>query len=83
MSATDTTWLYSANFGSGACSPQGWTTVDLTAPAAGDYWHVDDYAGLSFGPIAGSKSLWCGARSTTACSFQTFPGYGNSWNQRW
>ncbi len=84
----ETTWLYSANFNTSpsACTPQGWTTVDLTASAGGDFWHVDDYAGLSFSAVTGTKSLWCGARTlpqVAACSYQTLPGYGNLWDQRW
>ena len=85
LAANDTTWLYSANFNGQTCQTQGWTSSDLTAQS-GDYWHVDDYAGLPFGPVAGAKSLWCGARAGTdpiRCSYLALPGYGNSWNQSW
>ncbi len=72
----------------GGPDPQGWTSVDLTAQS-GQYWHVDDFAGLGGGtfgalaPIDGSKSLWCGARPGTPdpCSYATWPGYGNDWIQ--
>jgi hypothetical protein len=83
--ASDTTWLLSSNFNGSTCNPQGWTSVDITAQT-GDFWHVDDYAGLSFGPIQGTKSLWCGARSgagVNLCTYATLPGYGNSWDQKW
>ena len=86
LSVTDTTWLYSATFDAGSvCTAQGWTSVDLTAQT-GTYWHVDDYAGLPFGPLQGSKSLWCGARPGSdylLCGYLTLPGYGNGWNQSW
>jgi len=80
--ASETTVLHAANFDSGLnCAAQGWTEVDRTSQLA-DFFHVDDYAGLSFGPVRGSKSLWCGARATAAlCSYGTLPGYGNSWDQ--
>ena len=88
LSATagaETTWLLTSNFNGATCTPMGWTTVDLTVQS-GDYWHVDDYAGLPFGPIQGSKSLWLGTRPGTGfilCTYQTLPGYGNLWNQSW
>lgn len=85
-SAPETTWLHSANFDAGAlCSAMGWTSVDLTAPL-GDYWHIEDYAGLAFGPLEGSKSLWLGARpgnTYVLCGYAALPGYGNGWNQSW
>ncbi|MDH4337177.1 MAG: T9SS type A sorting domain-containing protein [Candidatus Krumholzibacteria bacterium] len=84
--AASTTYLYTATFdGPGGCTSQGWTAVDMTAQT-GEYFHVDDYAGLFFGPLAGSKSLWCGARPASTgplCSYQTLPGYGNNWVQAW
>ena len=74
----------------GTCSVQGWTSVDLTAPE-GEFWHVDDFAGLgggSFGrlyALEGSKSLWLGARPNMTdpilCGYAALPGYGNSWSQ--
>ncbi len=86
LSVSDTTWLHSANFNGGNnCAAQGWTSSDLTGQT-GDYWHIDDYAGLPFGPLAGAKSLWCGARAgggLVLCSYATLPGYGNSWDQKW
>ena len=85
-SVTDTTWIYSATFDAGGvCAAQGWTSVDLTAQN-GTYWHVDDYAGLPFGPLQGSKSLWCGTRPSSdylLCGYLTLPGYGNGWDQSW
>src|SRR6185295_4021238 len=81
----DTTWLYSATFDSGAqCTAQGWTSVDKTV-APGDFWHIDDYNGLSFGPLEGARSLWCGARPDPVqfCTYLTLPGYANSWDQCW
>ncbi len=68
------------------CSPEGWTTNDITSQDA--YFHVDDFAGLSapYGPIAGTKSLWCGARpggSEPLCTYMMLPGYGNYWVQYW
>jgi hypothetical protein len=82
-----TTVLYNATFDVGAsCTDQGWTTVDATAEI-GDFWHVDDFAGLNpanYAALAGTKSLWCGARPQTTgplCSYSALPGYGNLWNQ--
>ncbi|MGD1049354.1 MAG: hypothetical protein ABR899_11455, partial [Candidatus Krumholzibacteriaceae bacterium] len=71
---------------------QGWTRHDETAQP-GDFFHVDDFAGLgggSFGrlvPIEGTKSMWCGVRAATPgdpylCSWRRAPGYGNGWDQR-
>ncbi len=69
---------------------QGWTRIDKTAQP-GDFFHVDDFAGLSGGsygrlvPIEGSKSMWCGTRpdgnDDYLCSWEDAPGYGNGWNQ--
>ncbi len=89
--AANTTYLASYKFNTGAsCITQGWTTQDLTTQT-GDYVHVDNFAGLaggSFGrlvPLAGTKSLWIGARANGAdpvlCGYLTLPGYGNSWDQ--
>ncbi len=69
------------------CDEQGWTSVDLTAPAA-EYFHVDDFsAGTgngSLAPIQGAQSMWCGLYPTTAspwCAYAVLPGYGNIWDQ--
>ncbi|HEU4365410.1 MAG TPA: FlgD immunoglobulin-like domain containing protein [Candidatus Krumholzibacteria bacterium] len=84
--AATTTLLHAATFDvAGECSAQGWVAVDLTVQT-GDYFHVDDYTGLAFGPVAGAQSLWCGARASATgvlCTYQTLPGYGNTWNQAW
>jgi len=86
LSPSETTVLYSAGFNVGQnCSAQGWTSVDLTAQL-GTFWHVDDYAGLPFGPLQGTKSLWCGLRPGSGeilCQYQHLPGYGNNWDQSW
>jgi len=85
--AAGTTWLGSWDFE--GCSADGWTSVDMTVQL-GDFWHVDDFVGMApnyqghVGVIDGAKSLWCGARATTAaplCSYAKLPGYGNRWNQ--
>lgn len=67
---------YTFDDGVGGPDPQGWTSFDQTAPGAA--FHVTDFAGLSFGPIAGSGSLWCGARTGPDYSYT---GYGNDWVQ--
>ncbi|HEU4365409.1 MAG TPA: hypothetical protein VFT13_08070, partial [Candidatus Krumholzibacteria bacterium] len=81
-----TTVLYYETFGDGGtCDPAGWTSLDLTAQI-GTFFHIDDYAGLPFGPVQGTKSLWCGARESNdpaLCRYATLPGYGNSWDQLW
>lgn len=74
-----------------SCQSQGWVTRDRTVARSDDYFHVDDFAGLNGGtfhqlsPIKGSKSLWCGARSSSSndelCSYQYLPGYGDNWRQ--
>jgi hypothetical protein len=88
----DTTFLGFWDFdaGSGACDPQGWISVDRTSQF-GDYFHVDDFAGLGGGdygrlvPMEGGQSLWCGARPDAnneyLCGYATLPGYGNNWDQ--
>ena len=89
IAPTTTTVLYVADFDAGAgCTTEGWTTVDMTAQI-GTFFHVDDYAGLNasqFFPLAGTKSLWCGARppaSGPLCLYNALPGYGNLWDQSW
>jgi uncharacterized repeat protein (TIGR01451 family) len=76
-------------FDSGGCSAQGWTTNDNTAQLD-NYFHVEDFSGMGsnyqghVGVLAGTKSLWCGAKpsaSPTYCSYAALPGYGNNWNQ--
>jgi hypothetical protein len=69
---------------------QGWTRFDRTAQR-GDFWRVDDFAGLGGGShgglvaIEGTKSMWCGTRSSATdpylCSWHDAPGYGNRWDQ--
>ena len=86
VAAANTTVLYAATFNGANCNASGWTAVDMTAQV-GDFFHVDDYAGLppsDFSPLAGTKSLWCGARPQATgplCGYQTLPGYGNDWDQ--
>jgi hypothetical protein len=76
--------LRTYNFDNGGTpSAQGWTTNDLTAQY-GVFWHVDDFAGLSgYGPLSGSKSMWCGVRPGTVTdpAYENAPGYGDNWNQ--
>jgi hypothetical protein len=89
--AQGTTFLAYYTFDSGPnCVTEGWTTADVTAQT-GDYFHVDDFAGLGGGitgllvPLEGAQSLWCGARVNAAslilCGYAVLPGYGNNWNQ--
>jgi hypothetical protein len=76
--------------GGGSCDAQGWISVDRTAQI-GDFFHVDDFAGLGGGdfgrliPLEGNQSLWCGARpdlnNEYLCGYATLPGYGNIWDQ--
>jgi hypothetical protein len=86
-----TTWLGIWSFDSGPdCVEQGWTTADLTVQL-GDFWHVDDFAGLGGGtygllnPLEGAQSAWCGARpdagSLVLCGYGSLPGYGSAWTQ--
>ncbi len=69
---------------------QGWSGKDLTAQED-TFIHVDDFAGLGGGDfgylraLEGDKSMWCGARPADddyMCSWESAPGYGNSWDQR-
>ncbi len=89
--AGDTTELGFWDFeGAGVGDPQGWVSVDRTLQT-GDYWHVDDFAGLGGGdfgrlvPLEGMQSLWCGVRPNLSdpifCSYATLPGYANDWDQ--
>jgi len=85
----ETTFLATYTFDQGPnCVTEGWTSHDLTTEP-GDYWHVDDFAGLGGGtygrlvPLEGAQSLWCGIRPGTDpdnCAYAT-PGYGNYWIQ--
>jgi hypothetical protein len=62
---------------------QGWTSHDLTAQS-GNYWHVDDFAGLAgYAALSGSKSFWCGVRPSVpqVPAMQYAPGYGDNWTQ--
>ncbi len=69
---------------------QGWTKLDATAQR-GNFWRVDDFAGLGGGSsgglvaIEGTKSMWCGVRPSGTdpylCSWYDAPGYGNDWDQ--
>jgi hypothetical protein len=54
---------------------------DLTA-GNGNYFHVDDFAGLTdyFAPLEGSQSLWCGRRSAPGMCGN---GYGHDWDECW
>ncbi len=60
---------------------------DLTHACNGNYFHVDDFAGLNGGnfghltPIAGNHSLWCGVRASQ--SMYPTDGYGNNWDECW
>ena len=59
---------------------QGWTRYDDTAQPD-TFFHVDDFAGLGggYGPIEGTRSIWCGARPDTLdpylCGWQSAPGW--------
>ncbi len=75
---------------------QGWV-VESTTAQHNTFFHVDDFAGLGGGnyggltPLEGTKSMWCGSRadldpramaqSWYLCSWESAPGYGNSWDQ--
>ena len=92
LAAANTTMLASYTFDSGiVCNTQGWTTVDATAVGT-VFWHVDDFVGVNvnigdnYAPLAGARSLWCGARASATgdmCNYLLLPGYGNNWNQVW
>jgi hypothetical protein len=78
---------YSFDDGGGGPDPMGWTTIDFT-DRGGPFFHIDDFAGLnggSFGgltPLAGARSLWCGARPSAAfCTYVMLPGYSCNWNE--
>jgi len=65
---------------------QGWMSIDGTAQMD-TFFHVDDFVGMPtpFGPLEGTKSMWCGQRATSApefCFWPQLPGYGNSWHQK-
>jgi hypothetical protein len=89
--AQGTTWLAVYTFDQGpSCVTEGWTAVDITAQP-GEFFHVDDFAGLGGGdygrlvPLEGNQSMWCGARPDAndpyLCGFASLPGYGNQWDQ--
>jgi hypothetical protein len=73
------------------CDPQGWTVVDASEQIS-TFWHVEDFVGANVNPgdslavLAGSQSLWCGARAASTgltCGYLALPGYGNGWDQVW
>jgi hypothetical protein len=89
--ALDTTFLLNHDFeGPGAtCDAMGWTPNDDTRQLD-NYWHVDDFAGLTgvhggLSPLEGNQSMWCGARPDATdpieCSYVNLPGYANDWYQ--
>src|SRR5262245_41974631 len=92
LAAANTTLLANFTFDVGAtCTQQGWTVVDGTAQIA-EFWHVDDFVGANVNPgdslavLAGTQSLWCGARASInnlVCGYALLPGYGNNGNQVW
>jgi len=56
--------------------------AESTLACDGNYFHIDDFAGLpaGFAPIQGTQSLWCGRRAgPDFCS----PGTGHSWDECW
>ncbi|UCG50796.1 MAG: hypothetical protein JSW58_11380, partial [Candidatus Latescibacterota bacterium] len=62
--------------------PEGWTSIDMTEPVAGPFFHVDTV----MVPVGGGiQAMWCGAHpdSTTEpfCEYLCLPGYGNSWSE--
>jgi hypothetical protein len=73
---------YDFEDGLGGPDTQGWTSADATAQAD-TFFHIDDFSGLTgYAPLAGSQSLWCGARAEDSlCHYATLPGYGNNWAQ--
>ncbi len=60
--------------------PDGWYSLDETAPP--NHWQVETFAGMEppYAPLAGSRSAWCGARYIASCGpGDPDGGYGNSW----
>ncbi|MEJ2722068.1 MAG: hypothetical protein P8181_13165, partial [bacterium] len=80
-------WQFDNPIG-GACDPEGWTSIDITAQIA-TYFHVDGNDPLDPGchaitPVNGQKSMWCGQWTTSGepwCGWTDLPGYGNDWDQ--
>ena len=71
------------------CDWAGWTRNDPSLQLD-NYWHVDDFAGLTgthggLVALEGNQSMWCGARPDNThpilCSYVNLPGYANSWSQ--
>ncbi len=87
----DTVVLAEFTFDNGGPDPQGWVSVDRTAPID-TFFHVDGVTGAMDGgdfgrltPLEGNQSLWCGvdARGEPPYSgWATLPGYGDRWSQR-
>ncbi len=60
--------------------PDGWYSVDHTAPP--NHWHVETFAGMDspYAPLAGARSAWCGERGIVSCGAgDPEGGYGNDW----
>ncbi|MBK7670076.1 MAG: hypothetical protein IPJ24_01620 [bacterium] len=56
--------------------PDGWYSVDETAPA--NHWHVDTYGVAA--PLSG-RVAWCGTMALASCGAGDLAGgYNNSWN---
>ena len=58
---------------------QGWTSVDVTAPAT-QRWNDDTYNAENLGG-AGNHAAWCGAMYPPCGDLDVEGGYGNSWNE--
>lgn len=65
----------------GSPDPQGWTKIDRTVNSRA-FIHVDDF----LTPLAGTKSLWCGAEidaNDPETADWLSAGYANNWRQYW
>ncbi len=68
----------------GGADAQGWQPF-RRFDSDESHFHVEDFSGVGHetGPLAGSRSLWCGltAEDPRTCSWVDPPGFGPNWNE--
>lgn len=69
----------SARPGGSGLLPNGWYSVDETAPV--NHWKVENFSGMSapYAPLSGTYSAWAGDRGFASCGgTDVAGGYGNN-----
>ena len=75
-SATDTLWIFDADFHDLEGDNAGWTSYDRSGTLGQEnYWHKDTLFTDAF-PQLGDSAWWCGTYDEC---FEQGQGYGNNW----